>query len=62
MQKLMKRMPGVGGRMKPGGGKGRKGKKGKGGGRTTPKGTGPVMPKQPFTLPGLPPGGGSGLN
>jgi signal recognition particle subunit SRP54 len=62
MQKLMKRMPGAGGRMKPGGGKGRKGKKGKGGGRTTPKGTGPVMPKQPFTLPGLPPGGGSGLN
>jgi signal recognition particle subunit SRP54 len=52
MQKLMKRMP-MGGRMKPGGGKGRKGRKGKGGGRVTPKGTGPVTPKQPFTLPGL---------
>jgi hypothetical protein len=46
--------------MKPGG-KGRKGRKGKGGGRVTPKGTGPVVPKQPFTLPGLDPGA-PGLN
>jgi len=61
MQKLMKRMPGAAGRMKSGG-KGRKGRKGKGGGRVTPKGTGPTVPKQPFTLPGLNPGAGSGLN
>jgi signal recognition particle subunit SRP54 len=61
MQKLMKRMPGAAGRMKSGG-KGRKGRKGKGGGRTTPKGSGPAMPKQPFTLPGLNPGGNPGLN
>jgi signal recognition particle subunit SRP54 len=59
MQKMMKRMPGVG-RSKPGG-KGRKGQKGrkgrKGGGRVTPPGgSAPTMPKQPFTLPGLGPG------
>jgi signal recognition particle subunit SRP54 len=52
MQKMMKRMPG----MNRPGGRGRKGKGGKGqkgGGRVTPRGTGPKMPKQPFTLPGM---------
>jgi signal recognition particle subunit SRP54 len=53
MQKLMKRMPGLAGAGRKGGGK--KNKKGgrKGGGRVTPRGTGPTVPKQPFTLPGL---------
>jgi signal recognition particle subunit SRP54 len=52
MQKLMKRMPGLGGAGRKGGKKGKKGGR-KGGGRVTPRGTGPTMPKQPFTLPGL---------
>jgi signal recognition particle subunit SRP54 len=57
MQKMMRRMPGLGG-SKIGGkaGKGRKGGKGrggrKGGGRVTPRG-GQPLPKQPFQLPGL---------
>jgi signal recognition particle subunit SRP54 len=49
MQKLIKRMPGAGARMRK-----QKNKKGrKGGGRVTPPGGGRTTTRQPFTLPGL---------
>jgi signal recognition particle subunit SRP54 len=51
MQKLMKKMPAMGGRMARGKKSSKKGRKG--GGRVTPPGGGRTTPRQPFTLPGL---------
>jgi signal recognition particle subunit SRP54 len=51
MQKLMKKMPAMGGRMARGKKNKQKGRKG--GGRVTPPGGGRTTPRQPFTLPGL---------
>jgi signal recognition particle subunit SRP54 len=51
MQKLMKKMPAMGGRMARGKKNNKKGRKG--GGRVTPPGGGRTTPRQPFTLPGL---------
>ena len=51
MQKLMKKMPGLGPRTMRGK-KNKKGRKG-GGGRVTPPGGGRTKARQPFTLPGL---------
>src|SRR5262245_44038423 len=51
MQKLMKKMPGLGPRTMRGK-KNKKGRKG-GGGRVTPPGGGRTTARQPFTLPGL---------
>ncbi len=51
MQKLMKKMPAMGGRMARGKKNSKKGRKG--GGRVTPPGGGRTTPRQPFTLPGL---------
>jgi signal recognition particle subunit SRP54 len=50
MQKLMKKMPAMGGRMARGKKNKQKGRKG--GGRVTPPGGGRTTPRQPFTLPG----------